>query len=42
MNYSNTNTVLLGMVIERVIGQPIAQFFQTNLLAKNIIAALPS
>ena len=31
MDYSNTNTVLLGMVIEKVTGQPMAQVFRTNL-----------
>ena len=32
MDYSNTNTVLLGMVIEKVTGQPMAQVYRTNLL----------
>lgn len=31
-NYSNTNTILLGMVVERVTGQPIAANFQTKIL----------
>ncbi len=31
MEYSNTNTVLLGMVIEKVTGQPLAQVFRANL-----------
>lgn len=30
--YANTNTVLLGMVIEKVTGQPIAEVYRTNLL----------
>lgn len=30
--YSNTNTVLLGMVIEKVTGQPVAQVFEQELL----------
>ena len=30
-HYSNTNTVLLGMVIEKVTGKPIAQVFQEKL-----------
>lgn len=33
MNYSNTNTVLLGMVIEKVTGKPVAEVFTANLLA---------
>lgn len=32
MDYSNTNTVLLGMVIEKVTGQPMAQVYRSNLL----------
>lgn len=32
MFYSNTNTVLLGMVIEKVTGKPVAQVFQENIL----------
>ena len=32
MDYSNTNTVLLGMVIEKVTGQPMTQVYQANLL----------
>lgn len=31
-DYSNTNTVLLGMVIEKVTGRPVAEVFATNLL----------
>lgn len=31
MNYSNTNTVLLGMVIEKVTGKPVAEVFSTNI-----------
>ena len=31
-HYSNTNTVLLGMVIEKVTGAPVAEFFRTNLV----------
>ena len=30
-HYSNTNTVLLGMVIEKVTGRPVAEVFQSNL-----------
>lgn len=30
-HYSNTNTVLLGMIIEKVTGKPIAQVFQEKL-----------
>lgn len=30
--YSNTNTVLLGMVIEQVTGKPIADVYQENIL----------
>ncbi len=32
MDYSNTNTVLLGMVIEKVTGQPMTQVYRANLL----------
>lgn len=32
MNYSNTNTVLLGMVIEKVTGRPVAEVFENGLL----------
>lgn len=31
-HYSNTNTVLLGMVIEKVTGRPVAEVFRSNLL----------
>lgn len=30
-HYSNTNTVLLGMVIEQVTGRPVAEVFRSNL-----------
>jgi D-alanyl-D-alanine carboxypeptidase len=30
-NYSNTNTILLGMVIEKVTGKPIAQVFKEQI-----------
>jgi D-alanyl-D-alanine carboxypeptidase len=32
MDYSNTNTALLGMVIEKVTGKPVAEVFDTELL----------
>ncbi|QJY48465.1 serine hydrolase domain-containing protein [Pseudonocardia broussonetiae] len=32
-NYSNTNTVLLGLVIEQVTGNPVAEEFRTRLFA---------
>jgi D-alanyl-D-alanine carboxypeptidase len=32
VEYSNTNTVLLGMVIEQVTGKPFAEVLRTNLL----------
>lgn len=32
VDYSNTNTVLLGMVIEQVTGQAVAEVFRANLL----------
>lgn len=32
VQYSNTNTVLLGMVIEQITGKPVAEVFRTNLL----------
>src|SRR5690606_14598608 len=31
-SYSNTNTVLLGMVIERVTGQPVAEVFEERII----------
>lgn len=31
-NYSNTNTILLGMVIEKVTGQPVKEVFQEGVL----------
>jgi D-alanyl-D-alanine carboxypeptidase len=31
--YSNTNIVLLGMVVEKVSGQPLATYFQQNIFA---------
>lgn len=31
-NYSNTNTVLLGMVVEKVTGQPISEVYQERIL----------
>lgn len=30
-DYSNTNTVLLGMIIEKVTGKPVAEVFETEL-----------
>jgi D-alanyl-D-alanine carboxypeptidase len=30
-NYSNTNTVLLGMIIEKVTGKPVGQFFKEKI-----------
>lgn len=32
MDYSNTNTALLGLVIEKVTGKPMAQVYRTGLL----------
>ncbi len=29
--YCNTNTVLLGMVVEKVSGLPLAEYFQQNI-----------
>jgi len=31
-DYSNTNTVLLGLVVERVSGQPLGEFLKQNIL----------
>lgn len=31
-DYSNTNTVLLGLVVEKVSGQPLASFIEQNIL----------
>jgi D-alanyl-D-alanine carboxypeptidase len=30
-HYSNTNTVLLGMVLEKVTGRPVAEVFKSHL-----------